>query len=85
VLPANQVLFDNDSALVARIETELRMLVQEFGRVCKRRKLCFNVGKSKVMRCARNVNVGSMDVRFNGERLEQVDKFKYLFGFACVV
>ena len=26
----------------------------EFGRVCERRKLRVNVGKSKVMRCTRN-------------------------------
>ena len=31
-------------------------LVSEIGRVCERRKLRVNVGKSKVMRCSRNGN-----------------------------
>ena len=30
-------------------------LVSEFGRICKRRKMRVNVGKSKVMRCSRYV------------------------------
>ena len=37
-----------------------------------------NVGKSKVMRCSRYVNVGRMNVRLNCEALEKVDCFKYL-------
>jgi hypothetical protein len=78
VLRVNQVLFADDTALVAKTESELRVLVRKFGRVCNIRKLCVNVGKSKVMRCARDANVGSLDVRLNGERLKEVDKFKYL-------
>ena len=50
----------------------------EFGRVCERRKLRVNVGKSKVMRYSRHVNVGRMSVRLNGDELEEVDCFKYL-------
>ena len=42
---------------------KLCRLVSEFGRVCERRKLRVNVGKSKVMRY----------VRLNGEPLEEVD------------
>ena len=29
-----------------------------------------NVGKSKVMRCLRYVNVGRMDLRLNGDRFK---------------
>ena len=50
----------------------------EFGRVCERRKLRVNVGKSKVMRCSRYVNGGRMYARLNGDLLEEVDCFKYL-------
>ena len=53
-----QLLFADDTALVADSEKKLRRLVSEFGRICERRKLRVNVGKSKVMRCSRNVNVG---------------------------
>ena len=49
----------------------------EFGRVCERRKLRVNVGKSKVMRCTRNEASARLNVMLNGEALE-VDQFKYL-------
>ena len=47
-------------------------------RVCERRKLRVNVGKSKVMRCSRYGNGDRMHVILNGEPLEEVDCFKYL-------
>ena len=53
-------------------------MVNEFGRVCEKRKLGVNVGKSKVMRCLRYGNGGPMYVILNGEPLEEVDCFKYL-------
>ena len=53
-------------------------MVSEFGRVCERRKLRANVGKSKVMRCSRYSNWDRMHVILNGEPLEEVDCFKYL-------
>ena len=54
----NQLLFADDTALVADSEQKLCRLVTEFGRVCERRTLIVNVGKSKVMRCSRHVNGG---------------------------
>ena len=50
----------------------------EFGRVCERRKLRVNVGKSKVMRCSRYVNWGQMCVRLYGDQLKEVECFKCL-------
>ena len=73
----NQMLFADDTALVADSE-KLCRLVSEFGRVCESRKLRVNVGKSKVMRCSRYGNGGRMHVVLNGEPLEEVDCFKYL-------
>ena len=46
----NQLLFADDTALVADSEERLCRLVSEFGRVCERRKLRVNVITSKVMR-----------------------------------
>ena len=37
-----------------------------------------NVGKNKIMRCSRHVNVGRMNVRLNGNQLEEVYSFEYL-------
>ena len=48
----NQLLFADDTALVADLEEKLCRLVSEFGRVCERRKLRVNVGKSTVIRYA---------------------------------
>ena len=74
----NQLLFADDTALVADSEEKLCRLVSEFGRVCEKRKLRVNVGKSKVMRCSRYGNRDRMHVILNGEPLEEVDCFKYL-------
>ena len=63
---------------MADSEDKLCRLVSEFGRVCERRKLRVNVGKSKVMRCSRYGNWDRMHVMLNGEPLEEVDCFKYL-------
>ena len=71
----NQLLFEDDKALVADSE-KLCGLVSEFGRVWERRKLRVNVGKSNVMRCSRYGNGGRMHVILNGEPLEEVDCFK---------
>ena len=72
-----QLLFSNDTALVADSEKKLCGLVSEFGRVCDRRKLRVNVGKSKVTRCSRYGNGDRMHVTRNGEPLEEVDCLKY--------
>ena len=44
----NQLLLADDKALLADSEEKLCRLVSEFGRVCERRKLRANIGKSKV-------------------------------------
>ena len=63
----NQLLFAGDTELVADPEKKLYILVSEFGRVCERRKLRVNVGKSKVIRSSRNGNGDRMHVILNGE------------------
>ena len=52
--------------------------VSEFHRVCERRKLRVNVGKSKVIMCSMYLIVGRTHVRLNGELSEEVNCFKYL-------
>ena len=54
----DQLLFADDTTRVAELEQIFCRLVTEFGRVCERRNLRANVGKSKVMRCSRYVNRG---------------------------
>merc|ERR1712082_140035 len=74
----NQLLFADDTALVADSERTLQQLVTEFDRVCKRRKLKVNVDRSKVLRCSREDPVPRIQIQLGSEQLEQVDSFKYL-------
>ena len=69
----NQFLFVDDTLVMADSERKLCQLVTEFGRVCERRKLRVNVGKSKVMRCTRNEGGARLNVMLNGNALEEVD------------
>ena len=74
----NQLLFADDEALVVDSE-KLCRLVSEFGKLCERRKLGVNVCNSKVVRCSRYGNVGTIACEtINSEPLEEVDCFKYL-------
>ena len=72
----NQLLFADCTALVADSEKFCRF-VSEFGRVCEKRTLRVNVGKSKVVRYSRYGNWDRMHVILKGEPLEEVDCFKY--------
>ena len=74
----NQLLFADDTALVADSEEKLSRLVSEFCRVSERRKLTVNVGKSKIMRCSRYATRGRMHVILNSEPLYEADCLKYL-------
>ena len=74
----NQLLFADDTALVADSEEGLKRIVSEFSRVCERRKLKVNVRKSKVMRCTRRDDGSRLNVCVDGERMEEVESFKYL-------
>ena len=53
-----------DDTVVVADSRKLCQLVTEFGRVCERRKLRVNVGKSKVMRCTRNEDGARQNVKY---------------------
>ena len=74
----NQLLFADDTVVVAESERKLCPLVTEFGWACERRKLRVNVRKSKVTRCTRNEDGARLNAMLNGEALEEVDQFKCL-------
>ena len=73
-LEINQLLFTDDTALVADSEEKLCRLVSEFSRACERKDLKVNVGKSKV----KVREWVRMHARLNGKPLEEVDCFKYM-------
>ena len=60
----NNLFFADETVLVADSEEKLCRLVEEFGRVCERRNLRVNVGKSKVMKCTRDGKGNRMKVVF---------------------
>ena len=73
-----QLLFADDTALVAASEEKLCRLVSECGRIFNRRKSRVNEDKSKVMRCSRYGHGERMHAILNGEQSQEVDCFKYL-------
>ena len=74
----SQLLFADDTALVAESAEQLQCLVRKFGRVCERRKLRVNVDKSKVMCVGEILEPSLLNIMLNGERMEVVNSFKYL-------
>ena len=78
----NQLLFVDDTTLLADSEEKLCKLVSEFGRVCERRKLRENVCKIKLMMWSRYLNIGwGRDTI--GEPLEEVPSQKFIAGRRC--
>ncbi len=90
--------YADDTVLLAESETMLQRIVDEFDRVCKRRKLKVNEGKSKVMvfetareqtiNIAKPYRVGSeailgCKIWLGKERMEGVNEFKYLGTILC--
>ncbi len=90
-------LYADDTVLLAESEGMLQRIVDEFDRVCKRRKLKVNAGKSKVMgferareqtiNFAKPYRVGSEAMLgckiWLGKKMEEVNEFMYLGTILC--
>ena len=72
------LMFADDTVLLGDSEEKLERLVQEFGRVCQRRKLSVNETKSKIMRIGKNVEENEMNISLNDRRMEEVETYRYL-------
>ena len=62
---------------MADSKQKLCRLVTEVGRVCEKKELRVNAGKTEGMRCSRYINGGIMYVRLNGNPLGKADCFKW--------
>ena len=63
--------------LCGELEEDLRVMVERFAEVCRRRRLKVNAGKSNVL--VLNGEEGlECEVHVDGARLEHVSEFKYL-------
>ncbi len=69
---------------MADLEGKLRQLVEQFGRVCKRRKFRVSEIWRKVMKSMMMIDGRRMNVALNGELLEEVECFKYLGSHVAV-
>ncbi len=91
-------LYADDTVLLAETEGILQRIVDEFDRVCTRRKLKVNASKSKVMvferakeqtiNFAKPYRVGSdavlgCKIWLGKEKMEEVNEFKYLGTILC--
>ncbi len=91
-------MFADDTVFLAESERKLQMIVDEFYRVCRRRKLKVNAGKSKVMGIerareqtidfAKPYRVGSetmtgCKIWLEREKMEEVTEFQYLGTVLC--
>ena len=68
------LLFADDTTLMTESENNL----QRFVRVCERKKLKINVGKSKVMKMSDTGVKGNLRIKVEEEVMEEVDTFRYL-------
>ncbi len=61
-LNRNQLLFADDTALLADSQERLRQPVKKFWMVCERRKSRVYVSRSKVVKCTRKVGERMMNL-----------------------
>ncbi len=90
-------LYADDTVLLAESEGMLQRIIDEFDRVCKRRKLKVNAGKSKVIferarkqtiNFAKPYRVGSeaifgCKIWLGKQKMKEVNEFKYLGTIQC--
>ena len=79
------MLFVDDAVLMADNKRKLEWLVEEFGRVCRRRKLKVTVARIKVIRSIRDGIVGNLNIMVDGQMLGQVKVYKSLGSLVVAV
>ena len=67
------LMFTDDTVWLADSEEKFEKLVQEFGRVCRRRKLLVNKTKSKIMKIEKKGEENGVDISLNDRRMEEVE------------
>ena len=70
-------MFAEDTVLLGDSEEKLERLIQEFGRLCRRRKLPVNETKSKIMKIGKNGEENGVYISLNDKRIE-VETYRYL-------
>jgi hypothetical protein len=71
------VRFADDQGMVASTEKGLQKVMDSMNAAAKNYNMKINVKKTKVMKVSRNGG-GTINIMIDGQKVEQVDKFKYL-------
>jgi len=72
------VRFADDQGMVANTEKGLQKIMDRLNDTAKAFDMKINVDKTKVMKVSRNG--GEINIIIDGQKVEQVSKFKYLIG-----
>ena len=72
------LMLADDTVLLGDSEEKLERLVQEFGRVCRRRKLWVNETKRKIMKIGKKGKANGVDISLNDRRMEDAETYGYL-------
>ncbi|KAI5726285.1 hypothetical protein M8J77_026528 [Diaphorina citri] len=73
----NNLRYADDTLLIASSEEDLKYLLTNLFQVCQKYGMKINMKKTKVM-CVSKKENKRMNVIINGEKLDQVEKYKYL-------
>ena len=73
----NNIRFADDTALVAEEEKDLQKLINKITETCRQYGMALNVKKTKIMVIDKKNSIAS-NIYAEGEKLEQVKKYKYL-------
>ena len=74
----NQLLLEDDNALVAESAEKLNELTSEFWKVFHRSKLKINIGESNVIGCSTSERLQLLKLKLHVEELEVMKMFEYL-------
>ena len=72
------LMFADDTVLLGDSEEKLEKPVQEFGRVCQRKKLAVNETMSQIMKIGKNDKENGVKISLNDRRMEEVETYRYL-------
>ena len=73
----NEIRFADDQAIIANSEEGLQRIMEKLEKTSIKCNFKINLKITKVMKISRSGR-GEIDIKINGIRLEQVEKFKYL-------
>ena len=71
-------MYADDTLLMGDSEVELQKLVDEFRRVCRKRKLSVNISMNKVMKIGGNQGANELNVSLDNRKMEELETYRYL-------